>query len=81
MNNLIFIISVGHSPAPAGLEPGELGDLRMKLLRFLEESKFCTVERFATYMMNKGETIFCLYQILASVFSFSLHSSNLLQLC
>ncbi|KAG8183005.1 hypothetical protein JTE90_017093 [Oedothorax gibbosus] len=44
----------GHSPAPAGLEPGELGDLRMKLLRFLEESQFCSVDRFAIHMMDKG---------------------------
>ncbi|GIY79149.1 hypothetical protein CDAR_216581 [Caerostris darwini] len=44
----------GHPPAPAGQEPGELGELRTKLLRFLEDSKYYTVERFATYMMNKG---------------------------
>lgn len=45
---------LGHRPAPAGQEQGELGELRRKLLAFLEESKFYTVERFATYMMNKG---------------------------
>ncbi|GBM93122.1 Vam6/Vps39-like protein [Araneus ventricosus] len=44
----------GHPPAPAGQEPGELGELRTKLLIFLENSKYYTVERFATYMMNKG---------------------------
>ncbi|XP_054708106.1 vam6/Vps39-like protein [Uloborus diversus] len=44
----------GHPPAPAGHEPGELGQQRSKLLTFLEKSKFYTVERFATYMMNKG---------------------------
>lgn len=44
----------GHRPSPAGQESGELGQLRRKLLSFLEESKYYTVERFATYMMNKG---------------------------
>ncbi|GFR11295.1 hypothetical protein TNCT_648011 [Trichonephila clavata] len=44
----------GHPAAPACQEPGELGELRTKLLTFLEESKYYTIERFATYMMNKG---------------------------
>lgn len=47
-------LNLGHRPAPAGQEPGELGELRRKLLMFLEKSKHYTVERFATYMMNKG---------------------------
>ncbi|XP_035234198.1 vam6/Vps39-like protein [Stegodyphus dumicola] len=46
--------SVGHPVGAAGEEPGELGEMRRKLLAFLENSKHYTVERFATYMMNKG---------------------------
>ncbi|XP_042910118.1 vam6/Vps39-like protein isoform X1 [Parasteatoda tepidariorum] len=54
LNDYRNALPEGHSPAPAGQEPGELGVLRKKLLLFLEGSEHCTVERFATYMMNKG---------------------------
>lgn len=44
----------GEPPAAAGKEPGELGQLRTKLLDFLEQSQNYTVESFALHMLNDG---------------------------
>lgn len=43
-----------QEPAPAGAEPGELGLLRRKLLKFLEASDSYNTETLPTYLFNDG---------------------------
>ncbi|XP_076345716.1 vam6/Vps39-like protein [Tachypleus tridentatus] len=44
----------GQLPALAGSEPGELGEIRTKLLKFLETSTKYTVESFPSILLNYG---------------------------
>ena len=48
-------ISSGVSPLRAGHEPGELGELRLKLIDFLETSKFYTPERLLAHFPFEGK--------------------------
>lgn len=41
-------------PEPAGQEPGELGDLRRKLMKLLEESECYSTETLPTYLLHDG---------------------------
>ncbi len=47
-------LSESEEAAPAGQEPGELGELRRKLMRFLEESDHYSTETLPTYLLNDG---------------------------
>lgn len=44
----------GQVPCPAGQEPGELGELRRKLLDFLEISDHYTTQGLPALLMNEG---------------------------
>ncbi|CAG2162241.1 unnamed protein product [Oppiella nova] len=44
----------GDESVGAGEEPGELGDLRRKLLTFLDESDHYSTETLPTYLLNDG---------------------------
>lgn len=50
-----YLDSIGDSvPCPAGQEPGELGELRLKLLDFLEISDHYTTQGLPALLLNEG---------------------------
>lgn len=50
-----YLQSIGDEvPCPAGQEPGELGELRRKLLDFLEISDHYTTQGLPTLLLNEG---------------------------
>lgn len=50
-----YIESIGDQvPCPAGQEPGELGQLRQKLLDFLEISDYYTTQGLPALLLNEG---------------------------
>lgn len=50
-----YLESIGDQvPAPAGQEPGELGELRRKLLDFLEISDHYTTQGLPNLLLNEG---------------------------
>lgn len=50
-----YLESIGDDvPCPAGQEPGELGELRQKLLDFLEISDHYTTQGLPTFLLNEG---------------------------
>lgn len=50
-----YVESIGDAvPPPAGQEPGELGELRRKLLDFLEISDHYTTQGLPTLLLNEG---------------------------
>lgn len=45
----------GHLPSRAGMEPGELGEARSRLLKFLNKSEFYVPERLLTKFPLDGK--------------------------
>ncbi|XP_064600177.1 vam6/Vps39-like protein [Liolophura sinensis] len=54
MTEYLHSLPEGHPPSKAGQEPGELGELRVKLLNFLEQSQLYVPERLLTHFPLDG---------------------------
>lgn len=52
MKSYLNCLPEGQLPAQAGKEPGKLGNLRNRLIKFLEESEHYTLDKFPTHLLK-----------------------------